>query len=77
MPIYEFRCQACGNISEFLMGMGGASSLACKNCGSADLERVISPAAISTRQREPGHTCCGREERCETPPCSLGNMCPR
>ena len=25
----------------------------------------------------PGTTCCGKTERCETPPCSLDNTCRR
>jgi ubiquinone/menaquinone biosynthesis C-methylase UbiE len=41
--------------------------------------RVLSAGSFTFQktQRVPGHTCCGREERCETPPCSDGGTCRR
>ena len=43
MPIYEYRCNKCGAISEFLVGIGSKSkSLSCKQCGSPQLEKMIS-----------------------------------
>ena len=77
MPIYEYRCRLCGAISEYLVGIGRDEDIACKECGSTDMERVLSVASSvnGTSRRAPGRTCCGREERCETPPCSRGGVC--
>jgi len=51
----------------------------CGKCGSQDMERIMSPAAfvLNSPGRNLGKTCCGREERCETPPCSAGGSCRR
>jgi putative FmdB family regulatory protein len=43
MPIYEYRCQACGRTSSFLILSHNESlTLACQRCGSQSLERVLS-----------------------------------
>ena len=48
MPIYEFRCQACGEVSEIFQGVGDKDGpLQCKYCGSKELERVLSPRFFS------------------------------
>jgi len=79
MPIYEYRCNHCGTISEFLVGVSSKDqNLNCKQCGSPWLEKVISVSRpLKAERRTPGHTCCGREERCSTPPCSTGSGCRR
>jgi putative FmdB family regulatory protein len=80
MPIYEYRCNHCGQISEILItGSSDDEGIACKQCGSTDLEKILSVSsfAFSGSGRAPGSTCCGREERCDTPPCSTGGFCRR
>ena len=79
IPIYEYRCNDCGTISEFLVGITSKSeSLTCKQCGGSQLEKVISIShALKNEGRLPGQTCCGREERCSTPPCSTDSGCRR
>jgi len=79
MPIYEFRCEACGSVSEYLVGIGNDEKIQCKICGGSEMNRILSAASFSLQsaRRMPGHTCCGREERCETPPCSSGGSCRR
>ena len=42
MPIYEYRCRDCGEVTEALVRMGGTPGLACPNCGSKKLERKFS-----------------------------------
>jgi putative FmdB family regulatory protein len=77
MPVYEYRCLDCKEEFEALVrGEHGAS---CPRCGSSSLEKLLSaPIALSGRTaRQAGRTCCGREERCDTPPCSQGNGCRR
>jgi len=79
MPIYEYRCNNCGTISEFLVGISSkGDTLTCKQCGSSHLEKMLSIThSLKGEKRDPGHTCCGREERCSTPPCSTGGSCRR
>jgi putative FmdB family regulatory protein len=79
MPIYEYRCQACGAISEYLVGMRDDEQIQCKTCGSQAVSRILSAGSFTLHRTQSahGHTCCGREERCETPPCSDGDSCRR
>lgn len=78
MPIYEYRCLSCGNISEIWEGVGSRrDSLVCKYCGGKSLERVLSISHLVKNPRPKGSTCCGRDERCDKPPCSAGSSCHR
>jgi putative FmdB family regulatory protein len=79
MPIYEYRCEACGAISEYLVGLGDKEKIQCKVCGSSGMNRILSASSFTLQpdRRMPGRTCCGREERCEVPPCSDGGTCRR
>lgn len=40
MPIYEYRCRACGKAFEQLVY--GRATAACPACGSADVARTLS-----------------------------------
>ncbi|MBW2091489.1 MAG: zinc ribbon domain-containing protein [Deltaproteobacteria bacterium] len=79
MPIYEYQCKTCGNVSEFLVSPGEDFAVACSNCGGQDMEKIMSVASFlgDTSERMPGQTCCGRDERCDRPPCSTGENCRR
>jgi len=71
MPVYEYRCENCGEQIEVLVRSGASTTLTCPNCGSPRLEKLLSvPYVISGERRPAGLTCCGRDERCEAPPCS-------
>ncbi len=77
MPVYEYRCLECGETSEMLLRSGN-ESIECPSCGSKNLEKLFSASYnIRMSASMPGRTCCGRAERCETPPCSLDNTCRR
>jgi putative FmdB family regulatory protein len=79
MPIYEYRCETCGTLSEYLVGMGKDDPVICRQCGSHEMNRILSVSSFSLQPdgRVSGRTCCGREERCDTPPCSNGGTCRR
>ncbi len=76
MPIYEYECDACGNISEVLRQMSEADkALACESCGSKQTHRRQSEFAAGASK---GSDCslppmggCGR---CGDPngPCGMG-----
>jgi putative FmdB family regulatory protein len=43
MPVYEYRCRACGRKSSLLVGMvAEPDDETCPACGSHDLERLVS-----------------------------------
>jgi putative FmdB family regulatory protein len=77
MPIYEYRCRDCD--AEFDLLVRGDNAVACPHCGSLSLDKLLSaPVMLSGRTARPaGRTCCGREERCGAPPCSVGSECRR
>jgi putative FmdB family regulatory protein len=77
MPIYEYQCEVCGTISEYLVGTGNDEPIRCKKCHSPEMHRILSVSSfmLQSAKRSPGKTCCGREERCETPPCSDSRSC--
>ena len=81
MPIFEYRCARCGAVSEFLEGVvSGGTERRCRSCGSVDLERIFSVSNVSSGGHfigsQGGRTCCGRDERCDIPPCA-GGACVR
>jgi len=79
MPIYQYRCRDCGELSEFLVSSSsGSGNLVCSSCGSRNLDRLLSaPNLLKGRTNTSGATCCGRTERCEAPPCSADTGCRR
>jgi len=79
MPIYEYSCIECGQKSELLIANPAKSGdLKCPACGSINLAKLVSlPGPIKDRSATSGKTCCGREERCDKPPCDSDNHCRR
>jgi putative FmdB family regulatory protein len=46
MPIYEYRCRQCGEISAYLLKtIGGEPQSGCKQCESSELQRIMSSVA--------------------------------
>lgn len=74
MPIYEYRCHNCRQDVEVLL-LNRGDSPTCPHCGAALSEKRITAAHHRTASREApaeGLTCCGREERCDSPACGSG-----
>ena len=47
MPIYEYRCEDCGKISEFLiLKTEDKSVVQCKRCNSKKMSRVLSRVRV-------------------------------
>jgi putative FmdB family regulatory protein len=71
MPIYEYRCDKCGQLSEFLI-IGKQEHLHCKGCGGESLTKLLSahntPNTTNQKNTERGSGgCCGKPNSCGTP----------
>ena len=71
MPIYEYRCEKCGQVDEFLI-LTKQEQVHCKQCGSEDLTKLLSahntPSSSSRSVVEPGPGgCCGNPNSCGAP----------
>lgn len=77
MPVYAYRCADCGQTFEALVRAG--RTVRCPDCGSATLDKLLTTATVLSgpTTRSTGGTCCGRLERCNTPPCSGDMACRR
>jgi putative FmdB family regulatory protein len=70
MPIYEFKCQDCGKISELLV-MRKDEAVSCTSCNSQNLEKLMS--AHNTANSGGGFAgpvpggCCGSPNSCGSP----------
>ena len=42
MPIYEYQCKKCKNIFEYFHAVSGEHKIACPECKSRKIEKVIS-----------------------------------
>ena len=63
MPIYEFECLDCGEITEILMASSETDLVACGSCGSKNLKKLLSAhAGVNPTGRFPetaADRCCG------------------
>ena len=46
MPIYEYRCAACGFQKEYLQRLSDAPPTACPECGKASLRKMVTAAGF-------------------------------
>ena len=77
MPIYEYECADCGKISEILVRGELNNDIKCPKCRGSNLKKLIT-ASYAIRMNgmsNTSSTCCGRDERCDSPPCGSGGGC--
>ncbi|OPX94717.1 MAG: Zinc ribbon domain protein [Syntrophorhabdus sp. PtaU1.Bin002] len=71
MPIYEYQCMKCGTRSEFLVRSSDTDDLRCKDCGSAELYKLMSAPNFSLSSSGPtvpeSGGCCGAPGSCGSP----------
>ena len=68
MPIYEYKCQDCGNRFEKLVRRATeADSLECPSCGQKHLTQELSVFAAHAS---------GAAKAAEAPMCPSGGRCP-
>ncbi|MBN1552859.1 zinc ribbon domain-containing protein [bacterium] len=71
MPMFEYKCDACGAINVKLV-FNDSEELLCENCGSRHLSKMISLPAVPiksySKAKHPEckqtQTCCGAESPC-------------
>ena len=49
MPIYEYRCAACGHQQEFLQKVSDAPMTVCTQCGKAAFEKMVTAAGFQLK----------------------------
>jgi putative FmdB family regulatory protein len=49
MPIYEYRCAACGHQQEFLQKVSDAPMSVCPKCGKPALEKMVTAAGFQLK----------------------------
>ncbi len=70
MPIYEYRCHDCGQISEVLV-LKKDEAVCCGSCNSKNLEKIMSAhntvGSGSTFNAPIPGGCCGSPNSCGNP----------
>jgi len=82
MPTYEYICETCGYKFEKFQQMNDKPLEKCPRCGMRVIKLISGGMGViisGGKNRYPslGRTCCGRSERCDTPPCSDDGVCKR
>ncbi len=49
MPIYEYKCSACGHQLEAIQKFSDDPLLECPECGKPQLQKLISPSAFQLK----------------------------
>jgi len=57
MPIFEYKCEKCGALTEFLESAGSKKKHLCGKCGSKDTKKMLSSFAPMVKQRASGGKC--------------------
>lgn len=75
MPIFEYRCQKCGEVTEHLQKVFDSPPEKCHRCGGG-LERLLSVPTVHGSGKDSGQAscdrsspCCGLDVPCDAPPC--------
>lgn len=76
MPIYDYKCDSCGEVTEFLLNSPDSNPGACPECGSKGMERMLS-ASYMIKMGAPSScgTCCEPSSSCQESGCPAGGGC--
>jgi putative FmdB family regulatory protein len=74
MPIYEYRCENCDEISEFLVGVTQQKEeIKCKRCGGKELNKILSGSFVHVSKNQDCRSCLGKEDGCDMSACKMKN----
>ena len=75
MPIYEYQCNQCGKVSEFLVDvLQSKVKIVCEYCGSKKMTKKISSGFVSTGSKS-RQDYCAQKGPCQIPTCMMGGGC--
>ena len=57
MPIFEYKCQACGHVMEVLQKGRKAGKPSCEKCGGAEMTKLLSGFAVGQGKSSGATTC--------------------
>ncbi len=72
MPMFEYKCNKCGDKFEFLILAGREEKVVCPGCNSEDIEKQLTVFRATKNSRSGSGsglqgTCCGMGEPCDSP----------
>jgi len=59
MPIFEYKCLKCGQVSEFLVKAGSKKKQKCTKCGSSETEKMFLSFSVGLRHDGTDSKCMG------------------
>ncbi|MCF6281035.1 MAG: zinc ribbon domain-containing protein [Candidatus Polarisedimenticolaceae bacterium] len=88
MPIYEYRCDACGHELETIQKMADAPLVDCPACEKSSLKKLISAVAFRLKgsgwyetdfkkgDKKNLHDSGSSAKKSDAPPCAATGSCP-
>ena len=67
MPMFEYRCEGCGHVAEFLEKADADARHTCEECGAEGMKKIFSAFSARmapTRQVAPRCESCSRSRAC-------------
>ena len=76
MPLYDYKCDSCGKVTEFRFTTFDGASVACPDCGSDNMEKLLS-ASYMIKMGTPSScgTCLEPSSSCQDSGCPSGGSC--
>jgi putative FmdB family regulatory protein len=72
MPIFEYKCNECGHVTEFLQKSSGKENRVCEKCKGSNLQKLFSGFSVGHSSAPPKWQGC---DSCSSGPCPTGT-CP-
>ena len=69
MPIFEYKCNDCGKVIEFLEKSSKPQKHKCDKCGSSNMQKMLSGFAVQNKSSSPCDICPGPSQA------ECGGMC--
>lgn len=77
MPIYEYRCEECGNVFEEIVSGNQSQPLPCPSCFSQKTEKLMSRLGGIGMGKSSGDFACSSGAPCPgAASCGAGGCCP-
>ncbi len=72
MPIFEYKCQQCGHVTEVLQKSRKAVKQTCAQCGGSDMKKLLSGFAVGQSKASSSPAC----DSCTSGPACGSGVCP-